>query len=259
MPKSRLGLVFSVSAALMLVLASGRTCQAAMAEYTIDSSQSSLTLSGSFTSGVSIDFEQQLPGSLVTNYSGTIVGDLSGGVLSFAGGSTILALGEPFNTYNPKTQKSGNYDNYGIALVPAINLAEAALRDLQMDFVAGSVQDNQVPDMTNGISLEYALFTYAVYSNPFGITPFSGEDELSEGGVDNTTSGKATLTNDGVTETLIIPIRRYSVLESDDGDVEIELVGQLYATRAVPEPSTFLLFGLAMLGFVGVAWRKSRR
>src|ERR1051325_141036 len=58
-------------------------------QFAIDRTQSSLTVSGTFSS---FAIQPQSPGSLVTSYTGTIEADVSSSTIAFVGGSVVAAL-----------------------------------------------------------------------------------------------------------------------------------------------------------------------
>ena len=98
----------SLAATLICIALAGRA-DAAVVSYTIDPLRSSLTLSGDL--GGTPLFPQG-PGAEVDSYHGAIVGDLVAGVLTFSGGSTIIADSSAGGPFLPAV--GGTVDNYGM-------------------------------------------------------------------------------------------------------------------------------------------------
>ena len=99
------------------------------------------------------------------------------------------------------------------------------------------------------------MFAYEVYDT-FFTDPDFGESAESDGAQPNTTTTVATLTTVGTLQTLTIPILRSTAPAADPA---IVFEGQWVGTRTVPEPATWLLMGLGMIGLVAVARRKYGR
>jgi hypothetical protein len=232
---------------------------AGMVEYTIDASQSALVISGTYNSPFgALPFEEQTSGSMTCKFGGTISADLTGGVLTFSNTSAILGELNPAGPFLPPSGQPAAIDNYAVSILKVLGpLANGAIRDLHVSLTAGTVADGVIPS-TLEIGLPSFLFAYEIYPNGLGVDPDSDESLTSSAPVFNTASTAATLEMiDAVTERLIIPILRTSL--TDDGALRIDLTGQLYAIRTVPEPATWLLMGLGMIGLVGVARRKYGR
>src|SRR5690349_5278969 len=83
------------------------TAQGAVVTYTIVPELSSLSMGGDV---LGAPLGPQAPGGDVANYQGTITGDLTGGVLTFSGGSAIDAMLNPNGPFIPATD--GVEDNY---------------------------------------------------------------------------------------------------------------------------------------------------
>lgn len=240
-----------VAAALLLAL--GPVCQAGLVEFTINPDASYLTASGTYSG---FEFGEQSPGSMTCYFGGTIVADENAGTLTFSGGSTILALANPAGPFLPAPVAIGIVDNYGVNVPsPLGNIADGVFRDVRMDIASGTVTDGAIPNAM-GISIPYYVFAYEVYDT-FFTDPESDENVESDGARPNTTDIAVTLTTVGNVQTLIIPILR-STAAGDDPAITFE--GQWVGTRTVvPEPATWVLMGLGMIGLVAVARRKYGR
>lgn len=237
-------------------LSLGSVCHAGVVTFTIDPEQSYLTVSGSY-SGYDFEPQNNYPGSMTAHFSGTIVADESGGALTFSGGSSIVGLrnrdldeGEHFL---PLPIEMGNIDSFGVKVPLGIldfALADGVFRDVHLDITSGTVTDGAVP-LNMEISLPSYVFAYEVYY----VEPDKGESLDDSGPQPNTTTLAASLTTVGTLQTLTIPILR-ATKKGEDPIIILE--GQLVGTRVVPEPATWALMGLGMIGLVAAARRKSR-
>ena len=220
-----------------------RPAQADSVAYTIDPEQSVLNLSGTY-SGFTL--APQTAGSMSDRFGGAIVGDLSGGVLTFSGGSSITA--QDNGLFQPGALgASGTADgNYGV-VIPSIG-EFGAYRSLIFGIVSGSVRDGAAPSLTltylNGF-LDYA-------------GPATGPGQLGFAGVvgPDSSSALARLTLSDNTETLRLP---FTLALSDASGLQQTFDGTIVGTRTVtvPEPSSVWL-GLTG-GAILVAWRTRNR
>ncbi len=216
---------------------------------TIDSTQSSLTLSGV---AFGLPYTAQASGALVDSLSGTLVGTLSGGVITFSGGSTIAAAANPAGPFstgpNPVGSEAGNFGvsangfvtGYGVAAVTG------TYQGLVFDLTAGTVQDGVAPSgqtftATAG-TLDYGIVlngTISQYGDS-GLTGTSGA---------NTASSMASFNG----SVLTLPVEFNTV----GSNREEEYIGTIVAdVVAVPEPSTLALAAAGLLGFA--FWRLRR-
>lgn len=220
-------------ACLAVFAALAGASQAASVTYTIDSNLSFLRMTGDI---VGTPITPQGATGDIDYFQGTITGDLTGGVLTFSGGSVIDALLNPSGPFQLNTV--GTEDNYGV-MAGAIPVA---FRDILMDISTGTVQDGQAP---SGMDLPVAF----TINSPLA----SGSDTDT---TPNTTAALASLTTVGNVETLTVPILRDS---GAGGLLHIVLEGQLVASRVVPEPSSVALLGLGGVAAAGLASRRRRR
>lgn len=228
---------------------------------TIDSTRSSLTLSGSFAiPGFNVPATavgSQSSKSIVDALGGTIKASLSEGVLSFSGGSHIFALLNPDATaaqFHPFGNDIGHpwpsgVDNFGSTASAFGNAYSIAYRNLVLDIKAGAASASG--HAASGLQLAFIEGESDQSWPGGGFAAVSHVKNWAIPGGANGASGKATF--DGTT--LIIPVSLKTESFSDNIFVADEVwTGQIVAV--VPEPGTLGLagFGLVLLG----AW-KSRR
>ncbi len=213
---------------------------AALVTYTIDPARSSLTMAAAYSTFTIIE---QLPGSLIDSYNGSITGDLVGGTLTFTGGSTIIALLNPVAGagFTP-VPGTGGVDNYGGA-IPAIG-ATLSFRSINFDLLSGGVVSGTPSTAPLQFTSGHADY-FAPPLNPTnGTVDFIGETAA------NTSALNATLLTAGSVETLTIP-----VIVFYPGDLSATFTGQIVAVRNIPEPTSLMLAAMGL----AVGLRRHRR
>ncbi len=230
-------------------------CQADVVEYTLDSERSVLTLSGTMITDVfgtlySDNIEGQISAdSLVTTYSGTIRASRTGNVLSFDAASSIVADENVDAPFEPATL--GVVENYGFAVFysnfPLTGTADikAAVRNMTLDF-GGLLEIDSAPSL-----MTINLPTIEIDDNDF-VTAYS---DLGQNAVANESANLVTLEIVDNKEWLTIPIVREAVAVGMVGtaysvQLNYTLTGELRAYRAVPEPGTWVLLSLGLLGLM---------
>lgn len=244
LPSTLLGVAVAVA-----LLATPCSSQAAQVTFYVDSTQSSLTLSGS---AFGLPFNEQAPGSLVTSFAGTITADLTGGVLTFTGGSAITALvssGGAFSTAPNTLDGPGNYGVKANGFITGYGVADinGAYRNLVFDITAGTAQAGTAPSgMT--LSLTAGDLDYGVYLNS---SPFQAESSslVGKGGA-NSSAALISLTD----TTLTLPVHINTGLYSNRME---DYQGTLVAV--IPEPSALTLAGLGLVALVGRLCSRGRR
>lgn len=228
---------FAVLAAAAALLGCSHT-QAALVTYDINEALSGLTLSGTFSGQPILE---QSPGSLFDLWDGTITGDLVGGTLTFAGGSSVVALANPKGPFGPA---GFGVDNYG-GQVPAFT-ASAASRDMVFDFTSGSVTHGVAAAGASTVTTLMGRSDYFVAPTTSGTSSFVGAIAL------NQSPGLVSIAQSAGLETLNLPL---SVTYASSSGLVQTFTGTLVATRAVPEPTTAFL---AAAGVAIVATRRRR-
>jgi hypothetical protein len=214
--------------------------------FNVDPDQSMLTLSGA---AFGLPFSEQAghAGSLTDRWTGTIVADLSGGVLTFNSGSSITALLNapalpPFSTVPHSDVPAGSIDNYGVfasGLVNGLNAElNGAYRTLTLDIPTGTATPGSAP---SGMTFRFTSghLEWGAVLPPS--TPLAdGSSSLINVTGANTSTDIVSLTPGGV---LTIPVQ---FTTTGDNRTE-QWSGTIVAV--VPEPGTItlLLLGIAAL------------
>ena len=239
----------AVASFLSIALAS----RADTVSFAIDSANSSLTISGA---AFGLAYTQQSAGSLVDSFGGTLLADLTGGVLTFSGGSSIIALTNshgPFNTApNPIGSEAGNFGVQANGFVTGYGVAniKGSYKDIVLDLTSGTVQNGLAPTGQN-INPTAGTLDYGIVLNA---TPFqaSSSSIVGKGGL-NVATGIATF--DGTVLTL--PVQFSSPTYANRNET---YTGVIVADIVpAPEPSTLALAGLGAAGFAGWSFRRSRK
>jgi hypothetical protein len=233
--------------------------RAASLSMALDSSQSAITLSGSFNS---IPLGDQGPGSRTSNFSGSILVDVDNllaptsiQILGSSAAASITGQWLPQAGGGPAAGNPGTAQdaNYGLQLSGgALGNAYAAIRNLQFNVTSGSqaVAGGAFPS-TQTLNVSSGLFAFNL---PPAFMEPPGEDDLSGDVLMNASATSSTYTVTGSTATLTIPI---DIVDEDD--LTIAYSGRLVATAVIPEPTSALLIlaGLVsvLLGSVNVRRR----
>ena len=220
------------------------SASAVVVTYTLVPDLSMLTLSGDISG---LAFQAQKSGSMVDFFTGTITGNLVGGVLTFSEGSVITGGANPAGPFVPATN-GFTVENYGFS-IPSI-AATAAFRNLVIDMEGGTAQDgvaSRAVVFFKGGVMDYD--TPPTSSGGFGV----GQIPYLNAGGRNSSVGLVSITTFEGIETLSIPVVFSATISTPS--VISTFTGTLVATRAVPEPAS-IAFSLAGLGLALVRRRK---
>ncbi len=238
--------VAALTASVSLVI----PAQAEQFLFVIKPNQSILTMSGA-AFGLPVTAQSGNPNSLVDSWSGTILADLTAGVLTFSGGSTITAsLNTPaFSTFpNPGTGGVDNYGVFGSGLVSGVGLVlqlNGAYRSLTLDIPAGTAVNGAA---ASGMNLAFTAGHLDWGAVVAPSTPYGGSSSMV--GVNGANTSAGLVSFDGTT--LSLPIQLHTTGSNRFED----WAGTLVAV--IPEPSSMALAMLG-LGFVAVNRRARDR
>ncbi|TWT36601.1 hypothetical protein KOR34_15070 [Posidoniimonas corsicana] len=253
--------------ALLAIAIAGDAAFAAPLFFTVDASQSSLSIDPTSLFGVPDSEQEQAPGSWTASYYGGIVADVTSSTIQIlptttlvAGNSGIWGPAPIYPTTDPASDRAENDlayanssapANYGTVVDysnrPPINgvappsASNSAIRDLRLSLsdsspktLAGDGSFSEAgiqPDFQSGI-------VWLTYGNASFSGPYS---DLSGDGINVTptvdTAGQGTLTRVGDLLTLTLPLE---FTESHFGSSTV-YSGTIVATASVPEPLTATL------------------
>ena len=253
-PQFQLKLI-SGALALAAALTLPTSTNAATVTFNINSSLSSLTMSGA-AFGLPISGQGGNANALVDSWSGTITADLTAGVLTFTGGSVITAVLNPltpFSTFpNPGAGGVDNYGVFGSGLVSGVGLVlqlNGAYRSLSLDITSGTAANGVAPTGMNMAFTGGQLSWGAVVAPN---TPAGGNSSMVGITGLNTDANLASLSlGTGLFgDTLTLPVTFHTIGSNRFED----WTGTIVAV--VPEPSTLALTGLALSAFAAWRWKR---
>lgn len=210
------------------------TLQASPDVFTLDTNQSSITLSGTVT-GFSIS--EQAVGSLTTKIGGTILLVQSGGFLQFPGGSQLILYTN--GNWQPGAGGAAGVSapgNFGGKASLVFLTAYAALRNGQLDLSSPAL--TLTGGNFNSSSLVFSFLTNAATVFDYNVPlASSGSVALTSLSTNNITTNSTLTTANGV-ETLTIPINTKFLMKLvTEGDSILNIQGQIVATRAASAPA----------------------
>jgi hypothetical protein len=213
--------------------------QAAAAVFDIDPDRSTITVSGNLAG---FEVGEQAPGSLTSKLEGKVTVEVGADTIRFLEGELIrvqdngtwepLAGGEPGSAPGAFGGKAGNF----------LASAVAAGRDMELSLVSEVLDLTGSEFPADGLVFSFptggkAAFDYRVTGL---LLSDAGRLQL-EGYGTNVASVPATLTTEGTTQTITIPLDttyRFALIDEETPDTEVSIAGQLVATRSMGETPT---------------------
>jgi hypothetical protein len=213
--------------------------------YTIDQSQSFLSVGGNLTGNPA---SPQTSGSTTTSYTGSIKLDRNGNQLQFNAGSALNAVNlgtkqQPFTDGSPGTA----FANYGrTAGGPFFSTTNEALRGFVFDIESDpfTITGTSFPSGSGNLAL---IVLSGDSDFAYGTTP--GEVSLAGKGTANGASTPSTLTTASGVETLHLYFSTGQILytAAASNDSSLTFAGEIVATRLVPEPAALTLLLVPLL------------
>ena len=218
--------------------------------YTIDPTQSSLSVLGSLNGNPA---GAQTAGSLSTSFSGTIVADRTPTTIAFNGGSVLNAAlqasnQQPNSSAIPDTNGPADYGRtadgpFGTTIFEALR---GVLLDIEDDTSGAGIPI--VGTQFNSLSM---IILFDAGSSDLNYGNSTLETELAGLGNSNSGGQPSMIEVLGSTEKLTLRISSgpvfYTVQQTNDSDVSF--VGEIVATRTVPEPGgAVALLGIGLFG-----------
>jgi len=233
LPAGRCRLAASFLAPVMAVALFAAPASAEPVEFTLDPARSVYTVTGRLAGA---ELQPQTPGSNVGRFEGTVRGDLNGGLLhldpSFPRGAYLPVPQQPgYNSLDPEPAVFGFRGD-----LPGGGTLLAALKGI--DFYV-STEFGPPLDVTDGA---FSTDDIGFFINGGSITYHTGSEELipqidlhGHGGGDVPRPGS--FVTQGDVQTLTLPFETHiSFNQQPPEDWTLSFVGQLVATRVVPEP-----------------------
>lgn len=219
------------------------TARGELKTFTVDTNQSLLTISGTFTyETTSLPLEQQGPGSLTTHYTGTILANVTDSTITFVGGSSVIGLNSGSWQPLPGGALGSAPANYGGKVyrwfLVVIVDAKAAVRDALLDVTSGVLPITATEFSSQGLVFNFPPEATTVLDyNYSGVIGSGSGSQLLTDSSTNSVSTNATLKVVGGELVLTIPVDisgTATALSPDD--VQYRFRGQVVARAPVSVP-----------------------
>jgi hypothetical protein len=200
---------------------------AAPVQFTVDESQSKITLSGTV---LGIALQEQGPGSMTTSFYGTIAADVTSSAIQFTGGSALTARTNGVWQPGPKGASGSAPADYAAQATTIISSVKGALRNIVLDLTSGVLPISG--GLFDASALVFAFPTNSVASFDYDAGIF-GKNGITLSGVStNKIVNGATL--DSASQTLTISVDTEFLLSGVVSGT-LHLKGTLVAQGA-PQP-----------------------
>lgn len=254
-------LLANVAAAIVML--HGAVVLANPITYTLDPTQSKLTLTGNVNSS---PFTAQDINTNVTSFSGTIKADRGASTIQFISGSSMVAAFVSGQVDPDRQAQVGFTDpfqaDYAVQapLAPMIDPVDTTTGyftffDLVLGATSASIPVAGGNFAASGVTGQFTsgFYAYVRYGDLYENIPNSGTPTLVGNAAVNGGTTGSLLAAAGV-ETLTLPVNLTFTSNNADGiNVTFTLTGNLVATAPVPEPSGLTLLVLASMFTL---WRK---
>lgn len=242
--------------ALAVGWAAGQDARADVITFTVDPTQSSLSISGTFN-GLPLYPQSGVANPLTTAYSGTITAEhnFAENSLQITGSNIIGNANGSSSPINISPVALSNYgfsspfivlpgrpegppQMVGALLAFSFSLTSPAITS------PSSFDASQIAGTIESGKFEYELFLY----NQGLVTTFYSTDGsgAAAGGL-SFAAENGSLVDTGGIETLTIPISTEYTIEASGQPLVVDLSGTIVATAPVPEPSSLALLGLSTI------------
>ena len=192
--------------------------------FQVDASRSSVSVSGHVSA---FNLQEQAPGSLTTNYAGTIAADVEGGSITFPEGSAVAA--QDNGSWNPGNAPG----NYGAKFNTGLLGTEyVAARGMSLDLTSGAL-----PISGTG-SFDLNSATVKFLSGTIDYAPVtSGSSDLTGESGQQQSADLAQYSVSGNTATLVLPVH-VTVTQTffTPNDSQLTLSGEVVATADLTPP-----------------------
>jgi hypothetical protein len=247
-----------LKSSLALLMGYGLCCsQAAIVEFTIDSAQTHVTLSGD-AAGLAMMEQGQGSGSLTTHFQGTVLADITDQSLQFVGGSQIDGIVN--GDWSPLAFGEAGTEpaDFGAQAGSGLLSGTGALRDLLLDLESEALALGSLGEF-NADGLLFRFPEDAPSAFDYRVSVFFSTEsgrELLAGYATNLVAASGTLTTQDNIQVLFLPIdasTTFELLEPDDSTLTI--TGQLRATRLLGGEPTLVISSVTLSdGLLTLEW-----
>jgi len=206
------------------------SAQAAPQSFTLDSSQSQITLAGK---AAGFTFVEQGTGSLTTHYSGTVKAELGASTIQFTGGSSIDAQTNGVWQPAPGGGAGSAPADYGAKANLGLGTAYTAMRNVVLDVTSGTLNITNGNFDSTALVISFPTNAHSAFDYNAGFVG-TGSAPLA-GYSTNTLANGASLTTSATGQKLTLHLDAtyvFSLLSSNDST--LHMTGQLVATGAPP-------------------------